>query len=704
MATDNELQQQMDELRQAVQGLAAASQDAEKGLEAFGKATWKGVKSIGPGLGSLAKQVGEGDTSFKSMNKVVDIAANALGGMAKAIPFAGDALSATLKATAEAAKFLLDQMDQATKSFNSMAEVGALTADGMQGVLDQSNATGLALTSWTKLVQTNSQALARMSGIAGDGAKVFSEAVGKLTQGNDDSLRMLGMNAEQIGETVGAFASQQTRLGRSQSMTADQLALGAKEYAMELDQLQKVTGMSRDAIQKQQDSALSESRFRANYEDLMSQGKEKEAKALMALQTSMSGYSKELGQGTRDLVSGAANTEAAKQLMNQTNGAAQDIIARVKSGEIDQDQAERELQAAMKNNKETMLQHAKVVDGNSEAYGNVAGSMDFMNRDLEKSAGKAKTTQEAQLAAQDKLTKDTIEAQKNIERMGMEVQKMTIKALPYAAKAVEKVSDALAGLTKFINSMIGGDSGTSSGQEGISGEFGGGDTGAGAGTAELTPAEQKKHGVGPDGKPTGGASGGAAGAAPDDKALTGKSLSGVNEGLATALKAAASEYMSITGKTVPVTSAVRSAEEQQRLYDDYKAGRSKFPAAPPGKSKHALGTAVDIDSSTANAMAQKGILAKYGLGQTVANDPVHIEKISAAEGAVLSGPSGGYSPGLTMHGTEAIVPLDTPESSPINLGGGNTEMMTMQLAKLEELASIFKSQLSVDQKLLQYSS
>jgi hypothetical protein len=699
MATDNELQQQMDELRQAVQGLAAASQDAEKGLEAFGKATWKGVKSIGPGLGSLAKQVGEGDTSFKSMNKVVDIAANALGGMAKAIPFAGDALSATLKATAEAAKFLLDQMDQATKSFNSMAEVGALTADGMQGVLDQSNATGLALTSWTKLVQTNSMALARMSGIAGDGAKVFSEAVGKLTQGNDDSLRMLGMNAEQIGETVGAFASQQTRLGRSQSMTADQLALGAKEYAMELDQLQKVTGMSRDAIQKQQDSALSESRFRANYEDLMSQGKQKEAKALMALQTSMSGYSKELGQGTRDLVSGAANTEAAKQLMNQTNGAAQDIIARVKSGEIDQDQAERELQAAMKNNKETMLQHAKVVDGNSEAYGNVAGSMDFMNRDLEKSADKAKTTQEAQLSAQDKLTKDTIEAQKNIERMGMEVQKMTIKALPYAAKAVEKVSDALAGLTKFINAMIGGDSGGEAPTATTGMDMGGAEIMT-AGEAELTPAEQKKHGATATGKPTGGA----AGAAPNDKALTGKSLSGVNEGLASALKAAASEYMSITGKTVAVTSAVRTPEEQQRLYDDYKAGRSKFPAAPPGKSNHAVGNAVDIDSSTANEMAQKGILAKYGLGQTVAKDPVHIQQISAASGAVLSGPSGGYSPGLTMHGTEAIVPIDTPESSPINLGGGNTEMMTMQLARLEELASIFKSQLSVDQKLLQYSS
>jgi hypothetical protein len=690
MATDNELQQQMDELRQAVQGLAAASQDAEKGLEAFGKATWKGVKSIGPGLGSLAKTVGEGDTSFKSMNKVVDIAANALGGMAKAIPFAGDAVAAGLKAVAEASKFLLDQMDQTTKSFNSMAEVGALTADGMQGVLDQSNATGLALTSWTKLVQSNSQALARMSGIAGDGAKVFSEAVGKLTQGNDDSLRMLGMNAEQIGETVGAFASQQTRLGRSQSMTADQLALGAKEYAMELDQLQKVTGMSRDAIQKQQDSALSESRFRANYEDLMSQGKEKEAKALMALQTSMSGYSKELGQGTRDLVSGAANTEAAKQLMNQTNGAAQDIIARVKSGEIDQDQAERELQAAMRNNKETMLQHAKVVDGNSEAYGNVAGSMDFMNRDLEKSAGKANTTREAQLAAQDKLTKDTIEAQKQIERMGMEVQKMTIKALPYAAKAVEKVSGALSSLTQFINSMIGGDGGgttTASGYDaGVSQEFGG--TGAGADT-------------GAGGDSSGG--GGKMGAA-DLKKMGLK----IKEGDVQADGAKISPQLIEMAKKVQATIPG---------FSYFSGFNDKFHQEKSPSSSHTTGRAMDfaLASPPSPDEGKKIVDMLKNMGASLAideyNNPSakatagHIHaQVSAASGAVLSGPSGGYSPGLTMHGTEAIVPLDTPESSAINLGSNNTEMMTMQLARLEELASIFKSQLSVDQKLLQYSS
>jgi hypothetical protein len=205
-----------------------------------------------------------------------------------------------------------------------------------------------------------------------------------------------------------------------------------------------------------------------------------------------------------------------------------------------------------------------------------------------------------------------------------------------------------------------------------------------AGEAQLTPAEKSSGGSQPN----------------PDSFLKGKSTAGINEGLVSALKKAARDL----GRPITVTSGVRSPEEQQKLYDNYMSGKSKFPAAPPGKSKHGSGNAVDIDSSDANALASAGLLAKYGLGQTVANDPVHIQQVSAASGAVLSGPSGGYSPGLTMHGTEAIVPIDTPTSSAINLGGGNTEMMTMQLARLEELASIFKSQLSVDQKLLQYSS
>ena len=48
------------------------------------------------------------------------------------------------------------------------------------------------------------------------------------------------------------------------------------------------------------------------------------------------------------------------------------------------------------------------------------------------------------------------------------------------------------------------------------------------------------------------------------------------------------------GVRVTVTSARRDSATQARLYAAYKAGRSKYPAAPPGHSTHALGIAFDL--------------------------------------------------------------------------------------------------------------
>lgn len=44
---------------------------------------------------------------------------------------------------------------------------------------------------------------------------------------------------------------------------------------------------------------------------------------------------------------------------------------------------------------------------------------------------------------------------------------------------------------------------------------------------------------------------------------------------------------------VTVTSGFRSWEQQQKLYNDYLEGRSKYPANPPGESAHNVGLAWD---------------------------------------------------------------------------------------------------------------
>jgi len=53
-------------------------------------------------------------------------------------------------------------------------------------------------------------------------------------------------------------------------------------------------------------------------------------------------------------------------------------------------------------------------------------------------------------------------------------------------------------------------------------------------------------------------------------------------------------FLNKAGVRVTVTSTRRDLDEQARLYAEYKAGRSKYPAAAPGHSTHALGIAFDL--------------------------------------------------------------------------------------------------------------
>lgn len=47
-------------------------------------------------------------------------------------------------------------------------------------------------------------------------------------------------------------------------------------------------------------------------------------------------------------------------------------------------------------------------------------------------------------------------------------------------------------------------------------------------------------------------------------------------------------------RSVRITSVTRSRAQQAALYRRFLAGRSQFPAAPPGRSKHEFGLAWDM--------------------------------------------------------------------------------------------------------------
>lgn len=696
MADENqELQQLAQSVRNALQGLDEAAKNSQTGVKAFGKATAQGTKDITKGLAGFAMQVGKGDTNFKTLNTVVDITANALAGMAKAIPYAGEAVAAGLKAAAEGAKFMLDQMDQTTKAFNDLGAAGALGAQGMAGLQQQFLKSGLSLQTYTKLVSENGQALARMGGMVDDGAKAFTnitEHFTNLTGGGDDALRKLGMSSDQIGGTVAAFVTQQTRLGRSQQMSSDELRAGTRAYALELDALQKVTGMSREAIQKQQDAVLSESRFRANYEAKMAEGTPQAiaaAKAMMALQTQMTAIGPELGQATRDLMSGAANTEASTKLMASTGGAAQDIINRLKDGQIDQSQAAKEMQDAVRRTGVAARENARFVDKSNSAYLDYAQQRDLETATILADGTVVKKVQDAQINKTDDLTKTTIDAQKNMEGLNREMNRLGFTFLPAAAKATEAVTAAMKGLVTFINEKILGikaDSSGGGGQEGVSGEFGGGDTGAGAGPARLTRAEisqqVKEQGT---------------------KGLKLKSAEAVAGGeSSTPLMELAYMIQDALGFDLKYFSGLNDTGRDAN--SKHKSGRAlDIVLNDPGKYESVLGT---IKGMPGVSFAQYERAGQTNANGSVASgDHIHAE-VSAARGAILSGPASGYKPNLTMHGTEAIVPLNNPSvaAGMPGMSGMDPGMMMSQLDKMDEMVSVLKRQLGVSEKLLSYQS
>lgn len=131
-----------------------------------------------------------------------------------------------------------------------------------------------------------------------------------------------------------------------------------------------------------------------------------------------------------------------------------------------------------------------------------------------------------------------------------------------------------------------------------------------------------------------------------------------------------------------------------------------------GNSLHKQGRALDFtltDPRNAAAVADMirsipgitNVIDEYANpSRSATGGHIHAE-ISAANGAILSGPTSGYKPNLTMHGTEAIVPLNSPAAQSVLGGGDSTGIMSQQLDKLDELVRVMQNQVSISTKILQ---
>jgi hypothetical protein len=675
---------------------AGASIENQKALLVWGgrlKATGQTLSAIGGSMGSFAKGLAEGDTKFTSLNPLIDGVVGAMAKLAEAIPFVGGALSGAMKLAAEGAKFMNQQLQVATDTFQELSSVGALTTKGMSGVQEQFLRSGLPLESFRRQIMANSNALATFRGSVGSGADDFSKIVGAVVDGAGEELRRLGFSADAMGEATAGFVKMQSTLGLAQQKTNSQLARGAAEYAKELDTLAKLTGQQRKQIEEQQDAALSEGRFRAQYDEMVAQGQEKQAKALLDFQTQVNALSPQFAAGIRDMSTGLTNSQAAIKAFNTTGGAVQGIVERLKRGEIDQSQAMRELQAATKQQMGTTRTFAKAMGDGNDVFIDYAQTSKLVNAE-QKDLAKVQADAVKQMTkGQDPLTDAAVGAQQGLEKMSREVNNLAFQILPNYASVLKSTTDVMyQGIRKL------------SGALGVPSPVGGGGAGgAGGGGAGAAPGGRGGRGAGGGG--AGGGAAGGTGALSDYLVFGGNTGSQANfDALDTDFKnrfiAMAQEYNQITGDKLRINSAYRSAEDQAALMA--RGGNGANPIAQPGMSLHQRGIAVDVNSEQRRTLQSMGLLGKYNMAG-LPNDPPHIQ--SLAMGGVATGPKSGYA--ATLHGNEAVVPLPDGRTIPVEMPSlsNNIEqqvsMLGAQLATMQEMVRYMRDGNAISTKLLQ---
>jgi hypothetical protein len=446
------------------------------------------------------------------------------------------------------------------------------------------------------------------------------------------------------------------------------------------------------------------------------------AKAMMALQTRMQTFGSDLGQGVRDLSAGVSNTDAASALVQSTGGAALDIMSRLKAGAIDQDQAQIELISSMERNQEAQLQIASTVGDAPGVYSKLSGVMDAINAKNAGSFEKAKTAQDAQTSGADALTNTTVKAQKSMEGLNIEIQKLGFTFLPKAAIAVASMTGAMEKFVKYVNKTIGAaldeESATKAGAASsaspstadmINQGYYSDEDDAALRASPAYKAEQAKLGSTAAGAPAGGSRSASAAKPTSQSELRAMGLK-IKEGDVQA------EGSGVDPKLIELAKKI---QETVPGFSYFSGFNDKYHQGKDNPSKHKEGLALDFALSNVPTLEEGSQLASMikGLGASYVKDEYngssknktaghfHAE-VSAARGAILSGPVSGYKPNLTMHGTEAVVPLNkTPSNLEMpGLGSLDPGVMMAQLEKMDEMISVLKSQLGVSEKLLRYQS
>lgn len=204
-----------------------------------------GMSDLGSGVFNLAKDISQLGDNIESVGNVL-----------RDIPVFGGLVSTAFGAVASAANKTYD-------AFTQMAAVGANFGGSIQEMQRSVAETGLTMDQYTNIVKNNAQSMALLGGTTSEGAKRFARLSKDIrTSGIGDELLRMGLTTEEINSGLASFTGTLAKTGALRGMSDTQIAAATGTYLKNLDAVSKLTGQSREELQKQRDERMRDAQMR----------------------------------------------------------------------------------------------------------------------------------------------------------------------------------------------------------------------------------------------------------------------------------------------------------------------------------------------------------------------------------------------------------------------------------------------------------
>ena len=670
-----------DKLKQTQDNLSNELRSQVKALGALGGSLARGtsdLQSFNGQLEILSLGLSLAATRLQRWGLGLSGVGGRLGRFGQALGVGGRTLEVFNKATLASAKYLTERLNASYKVFQQFGSVGALGAQGIEGLIDQSLQSKLGLEAFGKVVMDNSQTLAAFGGTAFQGAERFSQLISDLTdpaKTAGDELRNLGLRGEDIAQWAATYIASEQRMGRARATTAEQLTAGTIAYVKQLDELSRLTGESKENLEKQRQAAETDQQYRATLYKLEMQGRKPDADRLRDTISAIGKvYGPEMQQAAMAAASGMITNEKAAAASASTMGQFTGIITDVINNGQGMTSTLQRLQGAIEPSMGTIADFAQATHNASGTFINFAELAQGQAHALNQLTPDAiRREQDSAAKTQNKLTLQTQDAIKVMQETTIELTKLTKQALPAASTGVSLLATASLGAAKAMNAVF-------------NAVFGG----AGSAGAANAP--------GPNTTPGGAATG----MVPGGGQLQPRPRLGPD-----ALQQLNVRSQGERGQYDP-----RLIGLARNLQDMYP-GITFTGINDRDNGAHGRGEALDFtlpgmtvgDVEQGRSMVESLRNMGFGFALDEYNNPSpratgpHFHA-QLATGGIVSGPKGGYN--AMLHGTEAVVPLPDGRSIPVqNADSGNFEL---QLDRLDTIISVMRDQVQATQKLLAYAT